>query len=118
MHNSSFISTGRRGKIQISQATAALLSKAGKENWIKPRKDKVEAKGLGILKTFWLDPGIKKGSSNGSSSGSGIDFYPYKQVKKSRNSESAAQKRERIIIWVTELLAEYLRKIVSHNIME
>lgn len=37
-------STGQRNRIQVSQQTADLLIKAGKENWIVPRKDPVEAK--------------------------------------------------------------------------
>lgn len=38
-------STGLKGKIQISQETAALLTTAGKESMITPRHDKVFAKG-------------------------------------------------------------------------
>ena len=37
-------STGQRNRIQVSQQTADLLIQAGKENWILPRKDLVEAK--------------------------------------------------------------------------
>jgi hypothetical protein len=38
-------STGQRGKIQISETTAALLIEAGKEHWLKRRQDAVSAKG-------------------------------------------------------------------------
>ena len=47
-------STGKRGMIQISQETADLLIEAGKEQWVVARKDKVEAKGKGLLQSFWL----------------------------------------------------------------
>ena len=47
------LSTGMREKIQLSQETADLLSKSGRSHWIKPRDNGVEAKGKGILPTFW-----------------------------------------------------------------
>ena len=47
-------STSRRGCIQVSQETANLLCEAGKENWLKPREDKILAKGKGDMQTFWL----------------------------------------------------------------
>ena len=37
-------STGQRNRIQVSQQTADLLVEAGKEGWVVPRKDLVEAK--------------------------------------------------------------------------
>lgn len=38
-------SSGKRGKIHISQDTANLLIKQGKEMWVVPREDKVTVKG-------------------------------------------------------------------------
>jgi len=48
-------STGERDKIQLSQATADLILKAGKVHWIQKREKKVVAKGKGELQTYWLD---------------------------------------------------------------
>ncbi|KAG7352534.1 family 3 adenylate cyclase [Nitzschia inconspicua] len=47
-------STGQRNRIQVSQQTADLLVEAGKENWVVPRKDLVEAKGKGTIQTYWV----------------------------------------------------------------
>lgn len=47
-------STGLRNRIQLSQATADLLIKAGKQSWITRRSDEVEAKGKGRMQTYWL----------------------------------------------------------------
>ena len=47
-------STGLRNRIQLSQATADLLIKAGKQSWIIKRSDEVEAKGKGRMQTYWL----------------------------------------------------------------
>jgi len=47
-------STGEGGKIQASQATADLLVIAGRQTWLEPRKELVEAKGKGSMQTYWL----------------------------------------------------------------
>jgi class 3 adenylate cyclase len=47
-------STGSRGAIHISKATADLLIEADKVAWVKPRPERVVAKGKGELETFWL----------------------------------------------------------------
>ncbi len=47
-------STSVRNRIQLSQATANLLMKAGKGSWIVKRSGEVEAKGKGRMQTFWL----------------------------------------------------------------
>ena len=49
-------STGEKGRIQVSQETADLLIASGKSHWIRPREDKILAKGKGELSTYWLDP--------------------------------------------------------------
>lgn len=47
-------STGVRSKIQCSEATAELLTAAGKAHWLVPRPDPVFAKGLGKIQTFFV----------------------------------------------------------------
>lgn len=47
-------STGGGDKIQASQATADLLVFAGRQTWLEPRKELVEAKGKGSMQTYWL----------------------------------------------------------------
>jgi class 3 adenylate cyclase len=49
-------STGKKDFIHISQETAELLCVAGKSHWIKPRDERVFAKGKGEMNTFWLMP--------------------------------------------------------------
>ena len=39
--------TGERDKIHVSQETADLLIRSGKEHWLAQRENKVEAKGKG-----------------------------------------------------------------------
>jgi len=46
-------SSSRPGQIHISEETADEIRKFGKSEWIIPRSDKVEAKGKGLLTSFW-----------------------------------------------------------------
>ena len=50
-------STGERDKIHLSAETAQQLIAEGKQNWVKQRQDKVQAKGKGKLQTYWLKMG-------------------------------------------------------------
>lgn len=46
-------STGSPGRIHVSQEFADTLRSSGKGKWLVPREDKIFAKGLGELSTFW-----------------------------------------------------------------
>jgi class 3 adenylate cyclase len=56
-------STGMAGRIQLSQDTADLIIAAGKASWLKPREQKVVAKGKGEMQTYWLNPDDSSGRS-------------------------------------------------------
>ena len=47
-------SNSMKGRIQISEQTADLIIAAKMEHWLLKREDKIEAKGKGMLQTFWL----------------------------------------------------------------
>ena len=49
-------STGQKGRIQVSQATADILTDAGKAHWLTKRAERVEAKGKGSLQTYFVMP--------------------------------------------------------------
>jgi hypothetical protein len=49
-------SNSERNRIQVSQSTADLLIADGKRHWLTPREDLVDAKGKGLLQTFWCEP--------------------------------------------------------------
>ena len=50
--------------IQCSQKTADLLTRAGKGSWVTKRDEMVQAKGKGMLQTYWVEPRNRGGSSN------------------------------------------------------
>ena len=70
-------STGEKGRIQCSAATAALLKQAGKEHWLTPREGKIVAKGKGEMDTFWIHVTVTKGTSVGRASN--VQEVPLKQ---------------------------------------
>ena len=47
-------SLGSPGRIHLSEENANELKQLGRENWLIPRENKVQAKGKGELTTFWL----------------------------------------------------------------
>lgn len=114
-------STGLRGKIQVSQETAELLQKAGKNHWLKPRDEAVHAKGKGELKTYWLDPTRKKRNAK-----------PNKEIRvaqeialnkkagdKSPNKPFTTgevpfdDKYDRLIAWNVDVLLYHLGRVIS-----
>jgi hypothetical protein len=105
------ISTGIRGKIQVSGPTAELLSGHGKDHWLKPREDAVNAKGKGLLKTFWLEQCAKKKGSSTTSSEAGSRGQIATPFPAS--DREAMMKQGRLVDWITDLLGSHIRKIVS-----
>jgi hypothetical protein len=51
-------------KILISQGTASLIVEAGKGHWLTARKELVNARGKGLVQTYWLD--ATRSQTNGS----------------------------------------------------
>lgn len=50
-------STGVKGLIHVSEATKNALTVDGKGAWIRPREERVEVKGKGQMKTYFVEPG-------------------------------------------------------------
>jgi hypothetical protein len=107
-----------RGRIQVSQTTADLIRSAGKGSWVQPREDTVVAKGLGALQTFWFEQETKAetvNSSDGSitsATGSEGDTPAIKQTEVTKRMDLES-KHGRHVDWMTEVLSDYVKKIVS-----
>ena len=111
-------STGQRGRIQLSQSTADLLLVAGKERWLVPREDPVTAKGKGTMQTYWLEMyGPKHAVSaihkelHPDSTRSGLGDAPTTDL--SLSLSAAPKKQVRLIGWMSEVLLDYVKQIVS-----
>lgn len=103
-------STGVSNKIQASEATANLLIKAGKENWVTPREDMINAKGKGVLRTFWLKP---KSSMTSSSTSTNSDAPSNSDGHVRRTVTS--DRHDRAIDWVVELFKDYIKPILARH---
>lgn len=99
-------STGIRGRIHISQATANCLVKSGKGNWVKQRQEEVLAKGKGTLTTFWCN--VNRGSEEAQSVSASSDSAAL--VSKSLADKSTVNTR--LINWMTELLLDNIKKVI------
>lgn len=111
--STTLFSTGVRGKIQLSQATYNLLFEAGKGKWCKPREDIVEAKGKGVLKTYFLEHDGKSHTNSSASGSSETSDAVNHSLIDSLAAKVSIKKNERLIDWVTELLLDHLRKLVA-----
>ena len=118
-------STSHANKIQISEATAKLLSEAGKDHWYAERGDRVTAKGKGEMQTYWLTVGgesIVKSLANQEDSSSSFDLASPRAEKRASlksNSDSFGgtvekkQHNARIAEWTVEVLSTILKSVVA-----
>lgn len=113
-------STGQKSMIQCSISTYSQLMEAGKEHWIKPRPDQVQAKGKGYLKTFWLDPTSKRSTNSANSSSDAGDAdsaaSPSPVIPAHLNRPKTAaesMKQGRLVNWIVDMLHEHIRKVVA-----
>ena len=116
-------STGKPGQIQLSQDTANILTAAGRENWIRPREDLVQAKGKGIMQTYWL---VYSGrgsddarSSIGDSERETDQPLQGKQSIDGTNDKpqvlESIDKHQRLVDWNVEILQRLLKQIVARR---
>lgn len=110
-------STGERGRIQVSQETADLLMAAGKSHWLKPREEKVVAKGKGELKTYWLDP-TKKGMRKSHKDIRVAQEIQLNNKREYGNNEGTSDvpfddKYARLIDWNVDVLLHHLARVIS-----
>ena len=109
--------TGERNRIQVSEETAKLLTTAGKEHWLIPREQTVEAKGKGTLTTYWLKrSNLQSGDRYSDSGGNSSSNDDYATALPSSSVEpDAALKQERLVKWFVELLSSLLEQIVQRR---
>jgi hypothetical protein len=131
-------SNGRPHCIHLSEETAELLRKAGKQHWIKQREDKIVAKGKGALQTYWLNMGTLNTTSSYTSGGSATKkkediildsaLDVSEQIAVVAAAEQAAkasvpapeiscsqEKTDRLIKWNTDVLVRLMKQIVARR---
>jgi Adenylate and Guanylate cyclase catalytic domain len=109
--------TGSMNMIQISQATATILEAAGKSHWFKPRDRLIEAKGKGLMQTYWAS--LSSGGSDCSHRVSNKSSNLSSEEKKVESLEIVrnlmTDKTMRLIDWNVDILQRLLRQIVAQR---
>jgi class 3 adenylate cyclase len=113
--------SGERGCIHVSQETATLLMKAGKHSWLKQRHHCINAKGKGLMQTYWLSLGdssddntVGAESDSKDSLTSDQDLPDFDEIF---NDGSVSQHTARLINWNVEQLHGLLKQIVARRSM-
>ena len=107
-------STSICGRIQLSHTTAMALQKARKAHWIKRREDAVEAKGKGVMETYWLVQKSRGTEQAPESNGEASDEVRSGSTVEGMN-QSQVLKQNRLIEWCVELLSHHLRKVIARR---
>ena len=122
-------STGQVGRIQCSQATADLLTNAGKSEWLSVRQESVDVKGKGFVKTFWIDVDGKDDNSSGvlavdeekdEYNNGTSERLMLLQLKSATHGVGTLKgdklsQNKRLIEWHVELLSKLLKQIIAHR---
>lgn len=108
-------STGIPGRIQVSQTTYDILKENGKGHWLTERPERVEVKGKGELKTYFVlvhgkASSAVSDSTLGSSSG---NKYPEGNIREVPNPQSVAEKNKRLVKWNSDILVGMLRELAA-----
>jgi len=112
-------STGKVNKIQVSQATADLLKSAKKSHWLHARDEMVEAKGKGLMITYWVEP--KMGVASSTVSTTDLTLTDNTKGTLSSQDEMATAPRvssqmERLVNWNIDVLERLLKKVVARRV--
>jgi 3'5'-cyclic nucleotide phosphodiesterase len=122
-------SNGVVNKIQCSQSTADLLIKAKKGHWLKARETKVEAKGKGLLQTYFVEPKSKQESvasgdldvTSSAAAAMKVDRSEMTALARSTSilpitTATVDHKTERLVDWNADVLCRLLESIKARRV--
>eukprot|EP00980_Cylindrotheca_fusiformis_P023291 scaffold10332_cov101-Cylindrotheca_fusiformis.AAC.2 len=121
-------STGKQNQIQVSQSTADLIAASGKGHWMRKRDELVQAKGKGLVQTYWVRSKVSSSEKIEedldldilSPSGRRVSTSSVVFERKDTESHEAAHRntiRQSLIDWQVELLSRLLKQIVLQRDM-
>eukprot|EP00980_Cylindrotheca_fusiformis_P012654 scaffold3091_cov117-Cylindrotheca_fusiformis.AAC.6 len=116
-------SSGERSRIQVSQATADLLTEAGLSRWIIPRSGKTYVKGKGEMQTYWLcksNRSVKPKGGDLKSDMETLEEGAETETSSERGGEEQSEflnvggmnRTERLVEWNVEVLTCLLEQVV------
>ena len=110
-------STGQKGRVQVSEETAELLSAGGKKHWLVQRGEKVDAKGKGEMTTYFL---VDEDHSTETKSITTSEPLPgpisQNMADLSLEKQGLDSKAERLVGWNVDVLWRLLKKVVARRI--
>lgn len=106
-------STGTKGRIQVSEATAQALKKEHKGSWLTAREDAVSAKGKGVLNTYWVALKNSSGPSVGTGSTDDDTLTASERSTVSEADMLLDLKESRLVEWTSEMLLRQIEKVVA-----
>jgi class 3 adenylate cyclase len=106
-------STGIKGRIQASQATAMLLIHAGKGHWVKPRENAVQAKGKGRMQTYWILEDNKVTTAASVNTSDISDSHSNEDIATTILDFGLEEKNERLVGWNTDVLGKLIYQIMA-----
>jgi len=107
-------STGKVNKIQVSQATADLLRISRKSHWLQARDEMVEAKGKGLMITYWVEP--KVGMAGSTCTTADLTKEAESLQEDFLMTPRVSSATERLINWNIDVLERHLKNIVARRI--
>ena len=109
-------STGIPGRIHTSTETAELLRSAKKEFWLEKRAERVKAKGLGELETYWVNV-TSELSGHSSQSSTSDETNTSKHLSPVTGKEGIVLKHrtQRLVNWNVEALLRLLKQVVAQR---
>lgn len=120
-------STGKQNQIQVSQATADLIEASGKSHWMKKRNELVQAKGKGLVQTYWIKSKVSSAehqpttidilSPSGRRLSTGSVVFERKDTE-DKHTAHRNRIRQSLIDWQVELLSRLLKQIVLRRSMK
>ena len=100
-------SNGTPGRIHVSQATYDELVARGKLHWLVPREDRIEAKGKGLMQTYYILTDLGKGSRNSATS---ADAFSERNGNLTTSNEGSDDGSEQEDLHLEDQLTDYLTK--------
>jgi 3'5'-cyclic nucleotide phosphodiesterase/Adenylate and Guanylate cyclase catalytic domain len=107
--------SGEGNKIHISEATAKLLIGAGMEDWLVERKETVQLKGKGTLKTYWVTQGSSPRSDGEEHSSDTAETGVENALQQLMEGDPLDTKKLRLVDWNVDLLIRLMKQIVARR---
>eukprot|EP00980_Cylindrotheca_fusiformis_P023104 scaffold10116_cov127-Cylindrotheca_fusiformis.AAC.6 len=115
--------SGERSRIQLSQATADMLTEAGLASWTTPRSSRIFVKGKGEMQTYWLRYSKDHKARVSPISSDMLTVAEAAETEEESvddievgfdgETDQGMTKLERLVEWNVEVLASLLQQIIA-----